>query len=221
MKRVNILYVITIAIYAIVMSGCTKLDDSIKPYPYYADIVSCDVQPDSTLHFEQILANDQGSITLVPDPSMSYKVAQGKRVLLQFYQLDSIDATTKRIEVIQLSPILSDTVRPLPIDSIDKMKNDILKISTAWRTGDYLNLNLQIEYNNISHRLGFFYDPVQQNPDTLDVYLRHDNNGDAMGYWIQTYTSYYIPQFNTYRAMRIHANMPDVKSGHLTLKIKD
>lgn len=221
MKRVNILYVITIAIYAIVMTGCTKLDDSIKPYPYYADIVSCDVQPDSTLHFEQILANDQGSITLVPDPSMSYKVAQGKRVLLQFYQLDSIDATTKRIEVIQLSPILSDTVRPLPIDSIDKMKNDILKISTAWRTGDYLNLNLQIEYNNISHRLGFFYDPEQQNPDTLDVYLRHDNNGDAMGYWIQTYTSYYIPQFNTYRAMRIHANMPDVKSGYLTLKIKD
>ncbi|MBR2378166.1 MAG: hypothetical protein IKA91_01860, partial [Bacteroidaceae bacterium] len=142
MKRVNILYVITIAIYAIVMTGCTKLDDSIKPYPYYADIVSCDVQPDSTLHFEQILANDQGSITLVPDPSMYYKVAQGKRVLLQFYQLDSIDATTKRIEVIQLSPILSDTVRPLPIDSIDKMKNDILKISTAWRTGDYLNLNL-------------------------------------------------------------------------------
>ena len=221
MKRVNILYVITIAIYAIVMTGCTKLDDSIKPYPYYADIVSCDVQPDSTLHFEQILANDQGSITLVPDPSMSYKVAQGKRVLLQFYQLDSIDATTKRIEVIQLSPILSDTVRPLPIDSIDKMKNDILKISTAWRTGDYLNLNLQIEYNNIPHRLGFYYDPVQQNPDTLDVYLRHDNNGDALGYWIQTYTSYYIPQFNTYRAMSIHANMPDVKSGYLTLKIKD
>lgn len=219
MKR--IIEIITIVLIAIIAISCEKKEDSIKPYPYNMDIVSCDIQPEGNLYFEQILPNDQGSVLLIPDPAVSYKVEESQRVLIQYYDKGNIDDTTKNIELTQIAAILSDTISNIPLDSINTLRNDILKLATMWRTGNYLNLNIMIDYNNRPHSLGLFYDLNQQQTDTLDVYLRHNNNGDSMGYWAQTYVSYYIPNFNTYQILRINTKMYDTIEESVTMKIKE
>lgn len=217
----HFIYIITIALLALATTGCEKNDNGIEQYPYNLDIVSCNIQPDSTLYFDQILPADRGTVTLIPNPAVAYKVREGQRILLQFYDKGNIDNSSKQIEIISASSILNGTIKNIPLDSINATKNDLVRINSAWRTGEYLNLNVQIEYYNRPHKLALYYDLDQPQTDTLDVYLRHDNNGDAMGYWAQTYASYYIPSFNTYNVLRLHANMAEMPKDYITIKIKE
>lgn len=220
MKRFT--YLITILLLAVATIGCEKNNGSeIEQYPMNIDIVSCAIQPDSIVYFDQILPADQGSITLVPNPAVKYKVNEGQRILLQFYDKGEIDNTAKQIEVLNAASILNDTIKDIPLDSINATRNDILRINSAWRTGSYLNFNIQIEFYNRPHKLALYYDLQQAASDTLDVYLRHNNNGDALGYWTTTYASYYIPAFNTYNVLRLHARMADTPQDYITMKIKE
>lgn len=218
MKR--IIEIIAIALLATMAISCEKNDDGIKDYPYNMDIVSCLPQTNS-IYFEQILPYDQGCVLLIPDPAITGNVEKGQRVLMQYYDKGNVDSVTKSIEVIQVASILSDTIENLALDSINTFKNDVLKLTSMWRTGDYLNLNIMINYSSRPHGLSLLYDLNQNMTDTLDVYLRHNDNGDPMGYWAQTYVSYYIPNFNNYQVLRINTKLYDMVENYVTMKIKE
>ena len=162
------------------------------------DIVSCLPQTNS-IYFEQILPYDQGCVLLIPDPAITGNVEKGQRVLMQYYDKGNVDSVTKSIEVIQVASILSDTIENLALDSINTFKNDVLKLTS----------------------MSLLYDLNQNMTDTLDVYLRHNDNGDPMGYWAQTYVSYYIPNFNNYQVLRINTKLYDMVENYVTMKIKE
>lgn len=214
------IYALLLFLLASMSVGCEKTNDSIQPYPYNIDIVSCNTASGGMLQFKQILPGDQGIVTLIPETPMTSIAGQNERVLLQYYHTGNIDDTTRLINVLQMASIINDTARPLALDSINTFENDPIKVNTAWRTGEYLNLNLQIEYNNRPHRLGLFRDTTQHTPDTLHLHIRHDSNGDVAGYWKQAYASYRIPGVDSCRIMQIYANMPDTEDEYITLKIK-
>ncbi len=202
------------------LAGCNDSTHPGEGIVYYSDIVTCQLQPDSTVHFEQILRDDQGSIMLYPTPPIKADVYNGQRALLQYYISSTTPDSNHNIVAMQLSPVRHDTIISATPDSIASYPNNPIVITSGWRTGTYLNLELRIEYYIKSHRLDLFYHPEQTSSDTLNVILRHDANGDIMGYWTTAYASFHIPQLDNYKAMRIYANMPNESMPYILLKLK-
>ena len=202
------------------LASCKKDTDSGDDVVYYASIVTCLMQPDSTVHFEQVLRNDLGSVMLYPDPPIHPNAYDGQRAMLQYFVKSTTPDSNMTIGVLQLSPVRHDTIISAHPDTIAAYPNDRLQLSTGWRTGMYMNLEMRIEFYYQSHRLDLFYHPEQTSPDTLNVILRHDANGDMMGYWTTAYASFYIPELNTYKAMRVYANLANDPMQYVVYDLK-
>ena len=220
------IFVVATALVAMMFTSCS--DDgsgSQGPIIYYTDIVTCHLDADSLITFEQVLRDDNGSIVLQPQTALSNSgISEGQRILLQ-YMINSIspDSTLYNISVIQMGGVRSDDIIDAPADTIAAYPNDNVIINTLWRTGGYINFDLKLEYYSKQHRLDLFYNPAQTSTDTLDILLRHDKNGDASGYWTQAYASYYVPELlqNEYKALRVYASMPSEPIGYLIIKLRD
>ncbi len=213
-----------VALFCIsLFDSCKKNDDGGYPV-FYADIVTCHIGSDSQIAFEQVLNDDKGSILLQPEtPYSNENIVEGQRVLLQYVVNSTPSDKLYNITVSQIGSVRSDTIARVSADSIASYPNDPLRIDTRWRTGAYLNFDLQLEFYGKAHRLDLFYKPEQAAPDTLDVILRHDRNGDALGYWTQAYASFYVPEMllPECKAVRIFANMSNDAMGYTTLKLRD
>lgn len=213
----------TILVCIALFSACKSEESGGYPI-FYADIVSCHIDSDKHITFEQILSNDNGSITLQPETAYSNEnIAEGQRVLLQYIVNSTPSESLYNISISQIGSVRSDTIASVSADSIASYPNDAVRVETLWRTGGYLNFDMQLEYYGTTHRLDLFYRPEQVSSDTLDVILRHDRNGDAAGYWTEAYASFFIPEMldTSYKAIRIYANMPNDAIGYMTLKLRE
>lgn len=190
-----------------------------NPVIFYSDIVSGYMQPDSTIYLEQILQNDQGSVMLYPSPAIKGNIQNGQRLFIQYSVNEVLPDSNMNVTLYNVTSIRCDTIVSATPDSIAAFPNDPLMINTLWRTGSYLNIDLSIEYYNKQHKMELYYSPTQVSADTLDILLRHSNNGDMMGYWTQTYSSFYIPNINTYKVVRLHANMENEPKGYIETTI--
>lgn len=222
MKRLlNITLFITSLAILSSFTSCNSNNEPGGSVIYYLDIVSCHLQPDSTLHFEQILRNDAGSRMLYPEKAIKADVQEGQRVLLQYNVNKMLPDSNYNITALQIAPVLHDTIISTHPDTIAAYPNEPLRITSIWRTGNYLNMDFQIEYYNRPHRMNLFYSPEQTSTDTINVILRHDRNQDAMGFWTSAYSSFYIPNLNQYKAMRFYANMTSEPQGYIIVKLKE
>lgn len=192
-----------------------------EPIVYYADFVTCHLREDKSIFFEQVLRNDQGSHMLYPLHPIKGNVYEGQRVILQYYINEVVSEGIFDITATQVVSVRHDTIIDADIDKIASYPNDPVKMNALWRTGDYLNMDIQLEYFNQPHSLDLFSAPEQVSGDTIDVILRHDRNNDMPGYWTAAYASFYIPNLSNYRAMRIYANIPDEPLEYRIIELKD
>lgn len=210
-----------VAIVVVFLSSCIKGDEP-DVRDVYMDIVSCHFQPDSSLYFEQILPYDKGSVMLHPVEAITANVYEEQRVMMQFYVNSlSEDKTSAVIEPIAFGSVRHDTIMEVHPDTIAAYPNDEIKFNGYERAGDYLDLSLELMYYNKPHRLDLFYAPEQTSPDTLNVILCHDDNGDLAYDWTTAYASFYVPNLKTYKAVRIYANMMANPLGYVVAKMQE
>ena len=214
-------HIFTLVSVCLVASFASCLKDD-EPKVYYTEFVTTHITPDQNLYFEQVLRNDLGSYMLYPATAIAgSEASQGRRVLLQ-YSVDEVNPdNSKKITVADVYTVRYDTIISAHPDTIAAYPNDPLKINTIFRTGDYINLDMSIEYFNQAHSLDLFRNPMQASSDTIDVILRHDRNNDVYGYWTSAFASFYIPDLAQYSAMRVYANVPNTPEGYFVIAIKD
>lgn len=211
-----------IALIGIVVTliGC-DLEGENTPGVYYTDFVTTHVNLDKTLYFEHVLRNDLGSVLLDPNPDIKGDLYEGQRVILQYYVNEEKPDNSKEVGVIEIYSVRHDTINDVHPDTLAAYPNDPLKINTISRTGNYINLDMSIEYFNKPHGLDLFSNPMQASSDTIDVILRHNRNDDVFGYWVAAYASFYIPDLASYKAMRVYANTPNDPLGYFVINLKD
>lgn len=205
------------------LSSCNE-ESSGGPTIFYNDIVSCHLNQDKSVYFEQILSDDRGSIILHPDePVVNDEIKENQRILLQYIVNSTPSDSLYNITATYISAIRYDSIAHASADSIASYPNDMVRINALWRTGGYINFDISLEYYYRTHNLDLFYAPQQTSTDTLDVILRHDRNDDIQGYWTQAYASFYIPEVlrPEYKAIRIYANMPNEAIGYTIIKLRD
>ena len=81
---------------------------------------------------------------------------------------------------------------PQPESEYEIIHTDPVSIQSIWRSGDYLNMVLQIMVKDQKHELSFIENGIAENADgtqTLTLTLYHDRKGDVEGYNEKYYLS--------------------------------
>ena len=74
----------------------------------------------------------------------------------------------------------------------DGIKTDPLDIERIWRSGDYINMVLDVKAKDKTHIINFIDYGINENPDgnsTLSITLYHNQNGDYEAFTKKAYAS--------------------------------
>lgn len=135
-------------------------------------------------------------VQIVTDEGASWELREGNRpaklspdsiyrTLCRFEPINSQEATLYAIQSV-IAPI------PEPADNFSSIQTDPVSIQSIWRSGDYLNMILQVKMKDQSHSFAFIEDGLEMNNDgkqTLTLTLYHDQNEDTEAYYEKTYLS--------------------------------
>jgi hypothetical protein len=78
-----------------------------------------------------------------------------------------------------------------------------------WRTGNYLNLRMRVDYSETARYFGLVVDSLTLNDAEPEVYLLHNLNGAPDNYLREAYASFDISKvwgLPTCKGLRVHVN---------------
>ncbi|MBQ2164212.1 MAG: NigD-like C-terminal domain-containing protein [Bacteroidales bacterium] len=172
--------------------------------------------------------DDAPAIDLFTTVGEPQKVDLHSRVLLR-YSINHKDPAGKYwdINAMSLTRIMSDSMR-VNINPLDTYSRHPIRLLSAWRTGEFINLHGQVEYTGKSRFLYMLVDRDTRMNDTVDAYLIHDLLGtpqDSVYYWREFYLSVNIGNLQKPQApchtISLHINdlnNPNVE--HINFRIK-
>ena len=212
MKRPTNLILLSVLLLAgITLLGSCNEENNSGPTIFYSDIVSCHLNNDSSVYFEQILSDDRGSIILQPDePVVNKEIRENQRVLLQYLVNSTPTDSLYNISATYISAIRYDSIAHAPADSIASYPNDLVRINSLWRTGGYINFDISLEYYYPYPQTR----PLLQSQPNGGRYARRNTTTrpqQRLPRILDTnIASFYIPEVlqPEYKAIRIHANTP-------------
>lgn len=124
---------------------------------------------------------DNGRL-LIPEEVKNYSGEEGQRVILNYIPLEG-DA----IKINFVSNIFTGAIQQ---DGFPQnYSGDPVKIQSAWVSGDWLNLIMEIEYFSVPHKIALFRD---HSSASVDLYLSHSSNNDPPGYPKMMYASFLL-----------------------------
>ena len=155
------------------------------------------VYPDLITEFSCLTTDAKGFGTqIITDEGKVWNLKEGNRpnkltadstyrVVSRFAPIDDTYATAYSFWKV-ISPI------PQPESKYETIHNAPVSIQSIWRSGNYLNLILQIKVKNEQHELSFIDNGITNNEDgsqTLTLTLYHDRKDDVEGFDEKHYLS--------------------------------
>lgn len=111
--------------------------------------------------------------------------------------------------------VLQSVNAPLPQaeSQFEEVHTDAVSIQSIWRSGDYLNLILQVKVKDQKHVFAFIDKGITTDADggqTLSITLYHDRNNDVEGFYRKAYLSvplwHYKKQLKKGDLIELHLN---------------
>ena len=102
---------------------------------------------------------------------------------------------------------------PKPENEFQEIHTDAVTIQSIWRSGDYLNLILQVMVKDQKHQFAFIDNGITSDSgdkQTLSITLFHNRNNDVEGFYRKAYLSvplwHYKNQLNKGDLIKLHLN---------------
>lgn len=102
---------------------------------------------------------------------------------------------------------------PVPQTEFENIYTDAVTIQSIWRSGDYLNMILQVMVKDQNHQFAFIDNgitPHEEGKQTLSITLFHNRNNDVEGFYRKAYLSiplwHYKNQLNKGDLIQLHLN---------------
>lgn len=178
---------------------------------YRYDVVTYRGTEGGTARFDLVARDDDGMTVLTAAAAIDTAIHQGQRVLIRYNFADSSRAGgARRINLYQTVRITYDslryTVNPLSY-YLDQMEP--VRLRSIWRTGDYLNLNCQVEYTGKPRHFYLLLDSATHRRDTVDCYLVNNTFGDTTYHLRTGYASFFVGSVTrvpTCQVLRVRLN---------------
>lgn len=157
------------------------------------------VYPDVLTEFVCLKTNEQGKgAQLITDEGKTWEIPESQRPSDKLtpdsiYRVVSKYVTlpdTEEADVYALQSVIA----PLPKaeSEFEDIHTDAVTIQSIWRSGDYLNLILQVMVKDKAHEYGFIDEGITTNEDgsrTLKLTLFHYRDNDVEGFYRKAYLS--------------------------------
>lgn len=136
--------------------------------------------------------DDEPGVDLFTNVGKPQKVDLHSRVLMR-YSINHKDPAGAywNIDALSLTRIMSDSLR-VNVNPIDTYSMRPIRLTSAWRTGEFINLHGQVEYTGKNRYLYMLVDSDTRMNDTVEAYLVHDlldTPEDSVYYWREFYLS--------------------------------
>jgi hypothetical protein len=145
----------------------------------------------ATVVDDHVFLLDNGQTVYDSNRTANLSLAAGDRVYLSFSYGKSL---SDPITVHGAAKIFSHTLNAVPEETLSKQPNDPIRFESAWIGSSYLNLHIYLEYRSETHKIALLTDKDSVNGSEVHLYLLHDKNNDAAGYWISLYASFDLSQ---------------------------
>lgn len=157
------------------------------------------VYPDVLTEFVCLQTNEQGKGSLlITDTGKTWEIPESQRPADNLtpdstYRVVSkyVPSTeTGKADVYTLQSVVASL--PKAEEEYEEIHTDAVSLQSIWRSGDYLNLILQVMVKDQAHRLGFVDHDITVNENgtkTLTLTLFHDRNNDVEGFYRKAYLS--------------------------------
>lgn len=157
--------------------------------------------------------DDEPAVMLFSTVGAPNKVKANERLLLT-YSIDhrASDNSYWNINAVGFSRIINDSLR-VNANPLDTYQMRPIKLISAWRTGEFINLHGQAEATSKSRLLYMMIDSETKYNETVDAYLVHDLLGtpsDSIFQWREFYMSINVAALKSPSApchtLRLHLN---------------
>ncbi len=216
MSRLTVTFPIIFLVAISILFGCSSDDDKYPDGIYsnfrYDLVTFSGITGDQATFSYVPRSDDSATITLTAQKGFSTDgLTAGKRVLLRYSpQAGTAFSGTQPIYAYFYNSIISDTLRAYRSDvPVSSFSMHPVKMRSAWRTGDYINLHCQVEYTGKARVFMLVLDPSTANADTVHCYLVHDIRTDTAYFWRNCYASFHVGKFwnkPSCRTLRLHVN---------------
>ena len=166
-----------------------KLDESYESQ--LLDIVTyTGLDADNHATFRLEGRDDEPSVNLYTTIGAPDKVKENARLLMR-YSIAHKTSEYWNVNTLSLTRIISDSMR-VNSKPLDNYQMRPIRLTSTWRTGEFVNVHGQVEYINKNRHLYMMIDNETRNNDTVHAYLVHDllnTPEDSIYYWREFYLS--------------------------------
>lgn len=211
----SLLHTLAIIALSLVAMACSKDEERTESYTHSLYDVVTYVGTDSktgNAQFELVGRNITGSTMLQGNVAPSKDIKTLQRLLLR-YDYDDVNdgATWRNVKVYGMTSVYTDSLRVGKAE-LSMYAMHPVKMRSAWRTGDFINLHCQVEYTGKPRTLMLLIDDATRTLDTVHCYLHHDPRTDSTYFWRECYASFNVGNVwkrTQCKTMRIHINDND------------
>lgn len=160
-------------------------DEDEYTYPDVLTEILC-LKTDANGHGYQLIT-DNGKTWTIPSDQQPDELTSDSlyRVISQYVPHENGEATVYTLQSINAS-------LPQPESDFKTIHTDAVSIQSIWRSGDYLNLILQVMIKDQKHQFAFIDQGIttdSEGKQTLSLTLYHNRNNDVEGFYRKAYLS--------------------------------
>lgn len=194
--------------------------DDDEPYVYgdfFYDMVTYTGTEGNNAVFTYQSYNDSPLITLTASNIGEQSFPKGQRLMLNYVVDEDRGNNALLVTVKGMAKVNTDTITIVKSSTVDSLAKEPVKIESVWRTGNYLNVRLQVKYTEEARVMALVSDGSLDENGVINCYQIQDLLGATSYYWLETYFSYYIepvlgkPECEGVRYYVNDLSYPDVK----------
>ncbi len=204
---------IALVIMLALLAACSRdgdvMDDSVTHCLY--DLVTYTGTDPATgmAQFELVHRGVQGSTMLSGNVVPPEGTKPLQRMMLRYsYDDNNAGAKWRSVRVYSMTNALTDSLR-YSTAPLSHYAMHPVKMLSAWRTGDFINLHCQVEYTGKTRRMMLLIDDSTRALDTVHCYLHHDLLGETAYQWRDCYASFNVGNVwkrTECKTLRVHVN---------------
>lgn len=212
----NLLY---ISFALLFLTACDRSHDGVLDDSFETQVVDIvtytGLDGDNHATFRLDGRDDDPAITLFSNVAAESlnKVKENERLLLTYSVTHrATDNSYWHIDALGYSRIINDSLR-VNANPLDTYSMRPIKLHSAWRTGEFINIYGQVETTSKNRLLYMMIDRDTKYNDTVDAYLVHDLLGtpsDSIFQWRDFYMSVNVAALKSPNApchtLRLHLN---------------
>lgn len=192
--------------------SCRDTDGPASHHAVLTDIVTVAATDDpATFSFNPY---DDSPLVVLTAPGVSLEqTVRGRRVLMRYMPESGEAYTSGPVKIKSLQAINTGGVQAA---SLDTLRWDVspVYLKSMWRSGNYLNLHLKLEWSADPRLFHLAVDVNTLNSERPQLYLVHNLLGAPASYQQEVYSSYDISgvwNLATCRGVDIHINDSNLK----------